>query len=245
MRSFSKTISPKVRTGKIWFSYREIMSYVPVIHLASTCVFIFGYARAFGYKIISLFSASDIFQISIRHVIQSYFIMLIPFAVIFLRKDEILPDFRVKNHLKTLSTLCIFIVTFLILLKAKYLFDYTTAVQISIAAILLLLVIEGFYLQRMQAVMIRKPETVLSACIFIVVFNFTVGIHVGLQDSSRTLNPGTKYLECVDAEGHTLGALYGQVAGKDFVYLPGTKGQYVIGEKLCARLVTKQVPDPS
>lgn len=202
----------------------------------------FGYARAFGYKIISLFSIYDIFQVSIRNVIQVYFIVLIPFIVLLFSRSRSGYFDRVRIPIAVLSGSCALIVCVVIGTKIDLFLEYTPAVRISVAVIAVLLILQGWWIHLNARRGWNEIGVVCSFSCYLLVFSFLAGVHVGLQDGSRILRDDEKYLACIDVQGHSLGALYGRINDRDLVLIRGATGQYLIGKDLCQHFETV---DPS
>ena len=226
------------RQNQIGLGQKELISLIPLMHFLCSCVFIFGYARAFGYKIIALFSIIDVFQVSVRNVIQIYFIIIMPFIVLLFSRSQSQRLSQVKNPIIALSSSCILALIIIIGTKADLFWQYTPAVQLSVAAIVALLIMQGWWIHSNAQRSWNDVGLILSFSCYLLIFSFVAGVHVGLQDGSRHLQGDERYLACIDARGNSLGALYGRINDQDMILIPGAVGQYLIGKDLCQHFYT-------
>lgn len=222
---------------------KDYIAIITLLHTLATCIFLFGYARAFGYRLITIFGVEDVFIFSLREMIQAYAIFLgMTAATYFTRKSF---EFQKKMKLKSLSTiLSIISISFTASVTSlgnqlKYFLILHWEVQATLLLMLIFITISCYIIARADLDDLFSSATLISVGSIFVAFCLVFGLNTGFRDKYRDYEHIGNHLSCRDKEGREIGALIRTVNGYDIVLRINTNelyGSYVIGNELCSHL---------
>lgn len=183
--------------GRALATFKDLATIVPIVHVLTTCCYLFGYGRGFGRQIVAFMTLNDLFTASLRAVGLAYLLVAIPVLLfVLLRALEGRQGRLIPLYLAFLVTL-VAVIAFALAAPSSALAGRDLYVVASFAAMAALLIATFALLKLMRKAGAAAESMAILATGMLFAFALALGYNKGAMDRGRTHDGSAgRYFQC-------------------------------------------------